>query len=137
MRVFIDTCIPMYAAGRDHPLKVSCIEILLTVAQGKLEAYTDTEVFQEILHRYLSLNRRPDGLKIFSLFSEIMYGFVLPVNHQDMLQVAKLAKDNSLRHLSSRDLVHLAVMLNNGIERIITADRGFLQVPGIQVTLLQ
>lgn len=137
MRVFIDTCIPMYAAGGDHPLKESCIEILLTVAQGKLEAYTDTEVFQEILHRYFKLNRRPEGIKIFSLFLKIMHGYVLPVQHQDMLLVAKLATEVNFLHLSSRDLVHLAVMLNNGIQRIITADRGFLQVPGIQVTLLQ
>jgi uncharacterized protein len=48
MKIFIDTNIPMYAADTDHHLKDSCVEILNAAASGELEAYTDSEVFQEI-----------------------------------------------------------------------------------------
>lgn len=38
----------------------------------------------------------------------------------------------SLSRLSARDLVHLAVMRRLGVKRIISADRGFDGVPGIE-----
>lgn len=65
LRVFIDTAIPLYAAGREHPLKAGCVNILLSVAKAELDAYTDTEVFQEILYRYFSMGKRAIGLQIF------------------------------------------------------------------------
>ena len=36
------------------------------------------------------------------------------------------------RHLSARDAVHLAVMEQHGIERILTFDSGFDGFPGVQ-----
>lgn len=35
-------------------------------------------------------------------------------------------------HLSSRDLVHLAVMLNHGVEAILTMDRHFDSVSQVR-----
>jgi predicted nucleic acid-binding protein len=56
-RVFIDTNVdtnvPMYAAGKSHHLKEPCQRVILAIAKGELNAVTDTEVFQEILYRYL------------------------------------------------------------------------------------
>jgi len=49
--VFIDTNIPMYAAGTPHPLRDPCQAIIRAVAEGKLEAVTDAEVLQEIRYR--------------------------------------------------------------------------------------
>ncbi len=63
MSVFIDTSIPMYAAGKEHPLKAGCLEIMRSIARAELEAYTDLEVFQEILYRYFSINKRAFGLQ--------------------------------------------------------------------------
>lgn len=51
MKVFLDTNIPMYASGKEHKYKKSCQDIILSVASGRLTAYTDVEVFQEILHK--------------------------------------------------------------------------------------
>ena len=44
-----------------------------------------------------------------------------------------LAEKDETARLYTRDLIHLAAMMNNGIKRIITADRGFLSIPGIEV----
>jgi uncharacterized protein len=133
MKVFIDTNIPMYAAGKEHPLKDSCLDILRSVACGELIAYTDTEVFQEILYRYFSINKRKFGLQIFDSYSQIMYDSVLPVRHEDMILARKLSDQISNVKLSHRDLIHLAVMLNNGIGHIITTDRAFEKIDNIQV----
>lgn len=133
MKVFIDTCIPIYAAGGEHPLKAGCVDILASAAEGKLDAYTDSEVFQEILYRYFIINRRNTGLEVFDLFSRIMFGAVLPVRYRDVVLARKLVDEIKEVNLAPRDLVHLAVMRNNGIQGIITADQDIAKVAGIQV----
>lgn len=50
--VFIDVNIPMYAAGTAHPYRESCAKIMAAVATGEIEGLIDTEIIQEILHRY-------------------------------------------------------------------------------------
>jgi len=123
----------MYAAGKDHPLKVSCLEIMSSIAHGNLDAYTDAEVFQEILYRYFSINRHELGLQVFDSYSQIMHASVLPVRHEDMLLARELADNKSGAKLSPRDLVHIAVMFNNGIDRIITTNRDFENIGGLHV----
>ena len=132
-KAFIDTNIPMYAAGQEHPLKAGCLEIMRSVANGDLEAYTDTEVFQEILYRYFSIKRGELGLQVFDTFSKIMHGAVLAVRFDDVVLARKLINWASYAKLSPRDVIQLAVMQNNGIDHIITADRVFEEVEGIRV----
>ncbi len=133
MRVFIDTNIPMYAAGKDHPLKKSCLDVLESTAKGEIEAFTDTEVFQEILYRYFYINQRKTGFEVFDLFATIMDGSILPVRHSDIMLARLLAEKEETFKFSPRDLIHLAVMLNNGMRHIVTTDRGFKSIPGIEV----
>ncbi len=133
MRVFMDTNIPMSAAGKDHPLKKSCLDILESTAKGEIEAFTDTEVLQEILYHYFYINQRETGFEIFDLFATIMDGSILPVRHSDIMLARLLAEKEETFNLSPRDLIHLAVMLNNGIRHIVTTDRGFKSIPGIEV----
>jgi len=133
MKVFIDTNIPMYAAGKDHPFKKKCLGILESIARDDLNAYTDTEVLQEILYRYFYINQRETGFDIFDLFATIMDGVILPVLHSDIMLARLLAEKEETVKLSPRDLIHLAVMLNNGIRHIVTTDRGFVSIPGIEV----
>jgi uncharacterized protein len=133
MKIFIDTNIPMYAAGKEHHLKDGCVKILGAVASGDLEAYTDSEVFQEILYRYYHISQLDVGLQVFDLFSTIMNGNVLPVTHRDVNQARALAESVSAAGLSPRDLIHLSVMLNNGIDTIATTDRAFSRIDTIKV----
>ena len=62
-RAFIDTNVPMYAAGKVHPYKDACIQILHRVATGELLACTDAEVHQEIFHRYWSIGLLDKSVK--------------------------------------------------------------------------
>jgi len=47
--VFVDSNIPMYVAGRDHPLRAPALRLLEQVRAGELDACSSTEVLQEIL----------------------------------------------------------------------------------------
>jgi len=55
--VFIDSNIPMYVAGREHPYREPSRRFLATVQRNEIEGCTSTEVLQEILYRYSALQR--------------------------------------------------------------------------------
>ena len=59
--VFIDANVPIYAAGRDHPYKGPCARILRILADDPQSFLTDSEVLQEMMHRYLSLGQMDLG----------------------------------------------------------------------------
>src|SRR5438093_12675351 len=106
--VFIDTNVPMYAAGAPHPLREPAQRIISAIVDGQLDAVTDAEAFQEILHRYFAIGRREDGLRIFDAFHRVMEGNILPITDANVLLARGLANDYAGR--SPRDLIHLAVI---------------------------
>jgi len=122
-KIFIDTDIPIYAAGRPHPLKEPAQQIILAIVNDTIKAVTSAEVFQEILYRYLHIHEREKGLQVFDHFHRIMRGNILPVEDADVWQARELAEQYPT--LDARDLIHLGVMLRYRIKDIITADTGF------------
>ena len=126
---FIDANVPIYAAGREHPYHQPCIRVLAAV-NDKPEAFvTDAEVFQEIMHHYLRMERWAAGQAVVESFAAMMHDRVSPVTIDDVLAAGQLARTH--HGLSSRDLLHLAVMHRLGVIRIVTADADFDRVPGI------
>ena len=121
--VFIDTNVPIYAAGRAHPLKGPCAQVLLLVAEHSQTFVTDAEVLQELLHRYLALRLWPQGRDVFRRFSDLMQGRVEAVQAADVEHAAGLADVH--QELGGRDLLHVAVMDRLEVRRIISADTGF------------
>ena len=121
--VFIDANVPIYAAGREHPYKQPCARILRMVAEEPQSFVTDSEVLQELLHRYLASGRWTFGREVVRAFAEAMRGRIEPVHAEDVTLAAELAD----RHpeVSARDLVHAAVMLRLESDRIISADSDF------------
>ncbi len=128
-RVFIDTSVFVYARGKDHPLKAPCSNIILAVARdGALGNYglpvVDAEVLQEILYRYVMLDKGDTGLSICRDI-EALEVDVLPVTKDDMNRTFELFERYKSKKLPPRDLIHAAVMINNGISQIISADKHF------------
>jgi predicted nucleic acid-binding protein len=127
---FIDANVPIYAAGRAHPLKGPCIQVLLLAAEHPQSFLTDAEVLQEMLHRYLALRLWPQGREAFRRFSEIMQERVEAVQAADVERAAGLA---DVHHdLEGRDLLHAAVMQRLGLRHIISADAGFDRLPDVE-----
>ena len=129
-RVFIDVNIPMYAGGASHDLREPSRRVIKAIAAGQLDAVTDAEVFQEILYRYLYINEREKGFRIFDNFYRLMLGQILPVADIDVQRARTLAEQYPA--LSPRDLIHLGVMLHHQIPEIVTADTGFDAVKEIR-----
>ncbi len=121
--VFIDVNLPMYAAGREHPLREGARRVIRDIASGTFQAVTDAEVFQEILYRYLHIGAAEQGFQVFDHFHKLMEGRILPITADDALKARELAAEHP--RLGARDLIHLAVMRRNNIRRIISADRHF------------
>ncbi len=129
MKAFIDSNVPMYVAGRDHPLRERAHRFLGRVQSGEIEGCTSTEVLQEILYRYVGL-RRPDlAVEVYDLFVGLC-STVFPVTLADTDRARDLVRSGT--PASMRDLVHAAVMLNNGVTRVATFDAGFDHVKGIE-----
>jgi predicted nucleic acid-binding protein len=131
MTVFIDSNIPMYVAGRAHPHKKPSTRLLRDVATGSLNAASDVEVLQEILHRYHYLHRPEDGFTVFESFLQ-----VVPHFHPILLEDLLLSKKLMVRHpsISPRDAIHVAVMFRTGIETIVSYDKHLDDVGGIRRT---
>ena len=126
--ILIDSNIPMYLVGASHPRKSDAQRWLEKLVSERHRLVTDAEVLQEILHRYVAINRRDAIQPAF----DALLGIVDQVLAVDRA-VAERAKEIVLghRHMSARDAVHLAVMEQHGVERILTFDSGFDGFPGI------
>lgn len=118
----------MYLAGRPHPHKTDAQRLLERLISQRERLVTDAEVLQEILHRYASLNRHHDiQLAYDALLNTV--DEVLPVERRTMERAKQIVL--SYRGISARDAVHLAVMQEHGIQRILSFDAGFDGFPGI------
>ena len=128
MRVFVDANVPMYAAGRDHAFKAPSAEFMLAVARRRVEAVSDVEVLQEILHRYAAVRRPSVGFVVFESFVSAM-PFIHPVVIDDLGECrAILARHGDIR---PRDAIHAAVMYRIGVRTIVSYDRHFDSIAGI------
>ena len=128
--VFIDANVPIYAAGREHSYKEPCARILRVLADAPQSFVTNSEVLQEMMHRYLASGRWTLGREVVRAFAEAMRGRIEPVHGEDVILATELAD----RHpgVSARDLVHAAVMQRLGVSRVISADTDFDRLEGIE-----
>ena len=130
MTIFIDTNIPTYAWGTEHPLKIPSLEVLDFAARYHYGFITDAEVFQELLHRYHAIRRWNAAQRWFYNFAQLMANRTEPVYLEDTMLAGKIVVDHA--RLSARDAIHAAVMQRLGVTRIVTADGGFQGLPGIE-----
>jgi predicted nucleic acid-binding protein len=126
--ILVDSNIPMYLVGAPHPHKADAQRLLERLITNRQRLVTDAEVLQEILHRYVAIDRRDAIQPAF----DALLGVVDQVLAVDVAVVQR-AKQIVLgyRQLSARNAVHLSVMEQNGIERILSFDSGFDAFPRI------
>ena len=126
--MLVDSNIPMYLVGASHPNKANAERLLERLTLDRQRLVTDAEVLQEILRRYAAIDRRdaiqPAFDAILRVVDEV---FVIDQPVVDRAKQIVLA----YRRLSARDAVHLAVMEQNGIERILSFDAGLDVYPKI------
>lgn len=125
---FLDSNIIMYTIGGSHPLKAPCIKILEKIRNTIIQVCTNTEVFQEILYRYYSIENKEIGHKACKLLEDIADP-IFPVSHHDIVKAMSLLQQYNI---PVRDAIHVATMLNNDIRQIISTDTHFDNIPEIK-----
>jgi len=125
----IDTNIVMYAAGKKHPYKSACAEIISGIADGSFHRnvgvpVTDTEVFQEILYRYALVGKWETGVLVCKHLLELGLE-ILSIGSDEVPKMVALAEAYKEKAISPRDLVHVSVMINHGIKKIVSVDSHF------------
>lgn len=125
--IFLDVNVFVYAARDPDAAEAAppAYDLILAVADDRLDAATSTAVLEELWH--LELRGRPAGL---AGATEAAYRLMTPLLAVTDATVAD-ALELDLAGLGSNDRIHVAACQENGIETIVTADSGFDDTPGI------
>lgn len=129
MKVFIDSNIPMYVAGRDHQNREPARRLLERVRAGEIEGCTSTEALQEILYRYGALRRLDLAGEVYDLFVQLC-PVVFAVTLADTDRARGMLGGRTTA-IGVRDAIHAAVMLNNDVTSIAMFDSAFDRIAGI------
>jgi len=127
--IFVDSNIPMYLVGADGPLKDLTRRLLERAVIDGESLVTDAEVFQEILRRYTTIDRRDAIGPAFDILREVV-DTVHPIEFADVARSRRIVA--STPRLSERGALHIAVMQARDIVRIMSFDTGFDLVSGIE-----
>ena len=127
--IFVDSNIPMYLVGADHPNKMAARHRLEQAIVANEPLATDAEVLQELLHRYTAIGRREAIGPAWDALLGVV-DVIHPIELDDVTRARRLVSASP--SISARDAVHLAVMQRRGISRILTFDTGFDGILGIE-----
>jgi hypothetical protein len=124
----IDANVLVYARGAPHPYRDACRNLLAEVEAGRDEANVDTEILQEIVHVYWYRRRLERGLDYLDRLL-VLFPTPFPVTGEIITTARHILADHP--QLQPRDAIHAAVVLNQSLEAIISADRAFDEIAEI------
>jgi predicted nucleic acid-binding protein len=126
--IYVDSCIPMYLIGKDHPNKRRIMDLVSNLIYSHEVLITSTESFQEIIHRYKAIK----DFKHLQIAYSALDDIVLQIEDVKKVDVDE-SKNYAIQYekLSSRDCLHLAVMKRIKCDSIWTYDTGFDNLPSI------
>ena len=119
----------MYLVGAPHPRKSDTQRMLEGFVAERQRLVTDAEVLQEILHRYVAIDRRDAIQPAFDALLSVV-DEVFPVDRGAVERAKVIILGH--RRLSARDAIHLAIMEHHSVSRIMSFDAGFDGSPGIE-----
>ena len=114
--------------GAPHPHKTGAKRWLEDLVRSQERLVTDAEVLEEILHRYVAIERRDAIQPAFDALLGVV-DEVFPVSQAAVERAREIVLGQ--KGLSARDAVHLAAMQIHGVKRILGFDQGFDDFPGI------
>ncbi len=127
--IFVDSNIPMYLVGSDHPNKTRCRDLLEDLIGREERLVTSVEVYQEILRRFTAIRR----VEAIDPAIEILSSLVDEALEFGMREIRKTRSIiDSVDGISARDALHTAVMQTAGVSQILSFDKGFDRCPGIE-----
>ncbi len=127
--ILVDSNVPMYLVGAPHAHKTDAQRLLERLITTGERLVTDAEVLQEILHRFVAIDRRDAIQPAFDALLAVV-DEVFPIAERDAQRAREIVLGS--RRLSARDAIHLAVMEHHEVERVLSFDRGFDGFPGVE-----
>lgn len=127
--ILIDSNVPMYLVGAEHPHKVDAQHTLERLISRGQRLVTNAEVFQEVLHRFTAIERRDAIGPTFEALRGIV-DEVIAIEERDVMEAKNVLLAST--GLSARDALHVAVMRRYRIPTIMSFDRGFDLVAGVE-----
>ena len=127
--IFIDSNIPMYLVGTEHANKHAARRLLESCINRSERLVTSAEVLQEILHRYVSIDRRDAIQPAFDALLNVV-DQVYAIETRDVERAKTLLQ--GVTAISARDALHVDVMQRYDIARIMSFDAGFDRVTTIE-----
>lgn len=130
MRRFLyDTSIFVYALGADHPYKEPCREIVRMAATGDLQGEASGDLLQELVHQ--CLRRTGDRFAAAQAARNVAkLAWWHSVEPNDVQRGIDLFEAHD--GLDARDAVFAALAINRGIDAILTPDRAFDEIDGLE-----
>jgi predicted nucleic acid-binding protein len=125
--IFVDSNVPMYLVGGPHRNQDRIGAFL--GAHAANDYVTSAEVYQEIVHRYVAIDRRRAIADAFRFLDDLV-ATVFPITREDVAVAHTIAHEQHA--LSARDCLHLAVMERRGVKTALTCDTAFALRPGIE-----
>lgn len=124
-----DTSIFIYALGGEHPYKEPCREIVRRAAAGDLQGEASADLLQELTHqRARRTGDRFGAARAARSVAALAWWH--PVEPNDVQRGIDLFETHS--ELNARDAVFAALAINRGIDAILTTDRAFDGVDGLE-----
>lgn len=124
----MDTNVFLYSIGTEHRYREPCRALVRALAGGELSGETSAETIQEVVHHR---RRRGDaqaterGRRAADLCAAVH-----PFDREVM--IASLVLIDRHPELPTRDAVHAATALSIGVTLVVSADRDFDVVPGLE-----
>ena len=126
--IYVDSNVFMYLVGAPHSNRDVLENYFFNHPEE--EYVTSVEVLQEITHRYVAVDRRRAIGDAFELVDNLVH-MVYPISREDVDRAHEIAL--AQKRISGRDCLHLAVMTNRAVDRVLTLDRDFGLWPGVEV----
>jgi predicted nucleic acid-binding protein len=128
-RFFFDTSVFIYALGGEHPYRDPCRAIMSYGGQGLLAA----EASVELIHEFVYVRCRQGvtrGEAVADARDIADTSRLHVVESSDMDRALDLW--NAHERLEVRDAIFAAQALNRGIDALLSPDRGFDEVSGLE-----
>ncbi len=130
MRRFLyDTSIFVYALGGEHRYKEPCREVVRRAAIGDLQGEASGDLLQELVHqRARRTGDRRGAAAVARKVAKLAWW--RPVEPNDVQRGIDLFVAHT--DLDARDAVFAAVAINRGIDAILSTDRAFNKIDGLE-----
>lgn len=130
--IVLDTTVLVYASGASHPLREPCRRLMRAVARGELAASTTVEVIQEYAHvRARRRGRQEAAEQAERLQNQLMP--LLTTGESDLSAGLRLFTETE--RLGMFDCVLATAAKHAGAAALVSADRGFAEVSGLEHVL--